>query len=196
MSFFDETKNFGLVLLIVSLAGIILDLIFMFVEIGGTKTPIIAGVGSIIGELIVAIYAYGVYTGEYLIPIDRFLDDAASKFGVIKGFVSVYAISSIVDAIFTLVGGIINNNMGGVISSIVISLIIAALCIFAVLKMSDGTVGTADKVIYYVLMVLFILMIILGILSLIVIVGIIPLIEGIMLLVMLVSPEVKEKFGV
>lgn len=196
MSFFDETKNFGLILLIVSLVGIVLDIVFMFVEIGGTKTPIITGVGSIIGELIVAIYAYGVYTGEYLIPIDRFLDDAASRFGVIKGFVSVYAISSIVDAIFTLVGGIINNNLGGVISSIVISLIIAALCIFAVLKMSDATVGTADKVIYYVLMILFILMIIFGILSLIVIVGIIPLVEGIMLLVMLVSPEVKEKFGV
>lgn len=196
MSFFDETKNFGLILLIVSLVGIVLDIVFMFVEIGGTKTPIITGVGSIIGELIVAIYAYGVYTGEYLIPIDRFLDDAASRFGVIKGFVSVYAISSIVDAIFTLVGGIINNNLGGVITSIVISLIIAALCIFAVLKMSDATVGTADKVIYYVLMILFILMIIFGILSLIVIVGIIPLVEGIMLLVMLVSPEVKEKFGV
>lgn len=196
MSFFDETKNFGLILLIVSLVGIVLDIVFMFVEIGGTKTPIITGVGSIIGELIVAIYAYGVYTGEYLIPIDRFLDDAASRFGVIKGFVSVYAISSIVDAIFTLVGGIINNNLGGVIPSIVISLIIVALCIFAVLKMSDATVGTADKVIYYVLMILFILMIIFGILSLIVIVGIIPLVEGIMLLVMLVSPEVKEKFGV
>ena len=195
MSFFDETKNFGLILLIVSLVGIVLDIVIMFVEIGGTKTPIITGVGSIIGELIVAIYAYGVYTGEYLIPIDRFLDDAASRFGVIKGFVSVYAISSIVDAIFTLIGGI-NNNLGGVISSIVISLIIAALCIFAVLKMSDATVGTADKVIYYVLMILFILMIIFGILSLIVIVGIIPLVEGIMLLVMLVSPEVKEKFGV
>jgi len=189
MSFFDETKNFGLLLLVLSVVDIILTAVFMFVKIGDeVPISVIAGIGGIIGALILLVYAYGVYTGEYIFKIDRFLDDASSKFGVLKGFISVYAISSTVDGVFSIIGG----NIGGAI----ISVIIAVLCIVAVLQITDDKKDAIDKVIYYVLMVLFILLIISGVISLIIIIGIIPLIEGIMLLVMLISPEVKEKFGV
>ena len=185
MSFFDETKNFGLVLMIVSIVGIILAAFMMFVGINDTKMTVLAGVGSIVGDLIILIYAFGVYQGDYLIPIDRYIDDAKTKYGVLTGFVSVSAISNVVDAIFSFIGGSVSGG--------ITAIVIAVLCFLMAYFMTDGQKNVADNIIFIVLAIVFILMIIGGILSLIILVGIIPLIEGIMLLVMLFSPEVKGK---
>ncbi len=185
MSFFDETKNFGLVLMIASIVGIVLAAFMMFVGINDTKMSMVSGIGSIIGDLIILVFAFGVFQGDYLIPIDRYVDDATTKYGVLTGFVAVNAISCVVDAIFAFIGGSWTSG--------ITSIIIAVLCFIIAYFMTDGEKNVADNIIFIVLAIVFILMIIGGILSLIAIVGIIPLIEGIMLLIILFSPEVKEK---
>ena len=187
MSFFDETKNFGLVLLICAVLSIVFAVFMMTVGIDNTKMGVLAGVGTIVGALIILVYALGVYRGEYLVNIDRYMDDASTKFGVLTGFVTVNGVSCIVSAIFSIIGG----DVGGA----VLNIVIGVLCFVMAFFMTDNEKGIADNVIFIILAIIFVLMIIGGILTLIVLIGIPILIEGIMLLIMLFSPEVKEKMG-
>ena len=187
MSFFDETKNFGLILMIVEALDLILTLFMMFVGINDVKANMIAGIGSIIATIIMIVYAFGVYSGDYIVPIDRFMNDATSKYGVLCAFVFINGVTSIIAGIFSIIGtGFASGAM---------SIVIGVLCIIMAFFMTDGEKNVADNIIFIVLAVIFVLMIIFGIISILAIIGIPVLIEGIMLLIMLLSPEVKEEMG-
>ena len=184
MSFLEETKNFGLVLMVISIISIVMDLFLMIVGFDNVKLGILPGLGSIIGDVLVFIYAFGVYKGGYLFSINRFMDDAVSKFGVLVGFVTISGIASII---------------GGLLSLSILTIIVGVLFLIAAYFMTDGKETIGDKVIWIILLVLFVLSIIGGVVmlfSLITLIeGVATIIEGIMLILMLLSPEVKSKMG-
>lgn len=184
MSFLEETKNFGLILMIISIVSIVMSLFMMIVGIDNVKIAVLAGVGSIIGDVLILAYAYGVHKGGYVFTINRFMDDATSKFGVLVGFITVSGIASIIS---------------GILSLSILSIIIGLLFLVAVYIMTDGKETIGDKIIWVILLILFVLMIIGGVIMLFALItlveGIVTIIEGIMLLLMLLSPEVKSKLG-
>lgn len=193
MSYFDEPKNAGLLLLIIGVIAVICGVISMFMVVDGTNVSFstdikLAGIMSLIGALICGIIyivlGMDVRAGAAKVQIGNFFTDLSSKYGLLTAFLAVEGIGGIISAICTMIG----SGVGGGILSLIIAIIIL---IFAYLM----SVGNAGKVIWIILAIIFVLGIILGIFSIIAIVGIPILLLYIMLFCFLVSPEVKEKMG-
>ena len=187
MSFFDETKYFGLIVAIVSVFGILVTLFMMIIGIDGVKISVLSGIGSILGDVLMLVFGYGVFQQEYLYRIDRYFEDASSNFGVLTGFVAVYGVTCILGGLFTVISGAWKTGA--------VTIIIGFAMLIMVYLMTDGKQGVEDKIIFVILLILFILMIIEGIMAILTVVGVVDIIIGIMLIIMLFSPEVRDELG-
>ncbi len=189
MSFFDDTKNVGLLLLIIALLGIILSAVSLFAleafkDLEMWK-KIVALVGSVIGAVVYAILGLGIMKGQCMIQIGSLFSDVKSKFGVLVAGTAGVGISELVEGIFSIIAYGASNVM-----TIVVAVL---LIVMAWLMVSGGKL--AGNVIWIILLIIYILGIIGSIIAIIALIGIPLLLLFIMLLLFLLSPEVKSKMG-
>lgn len=190
MSFFDDTKNAGILLLIVALISIIASVVAVFALESyrdlDTWKKIVTIVGSVLGAAIYAILGLGIKNGHCMIQIGNLFSDVNSKFGVLVATTAGVGIADLVTSIFSIVA------FGG---TSVGTLVIAILMIVMAWLMVEGG-ALAANVIWIILLILYILGIIFSIIAIIVIIGIPLLLLYIMLLLFLLSPEVKAKMNI
>lgn len=189
MSFFDDTKNAGLLLLIIALLDIVFALVSVF-ALDGYKDlamwkKILVIVGAVLGAAIIAFIGMGIYKGGISFQIGEFFSDVNSKFGVLVATTAGIGFADLVEGIFNIIayGG---TSIG--------SLVIAVLLIVMAWLMVSGD-KVAGNVVWIILLILYIIGIIVSAIASLVLVGIPSLLLFIMLLLFLLSPEVKSKMG-
>ena len=191
MSFFDETKNAGLVLLIIALMGIVFAVIAVFAFDGYKDAEmwkkIVYIVGAVVGSAVYVILGLDIMKGSCRFQIGNLFSDVTSKFGVLVALTAAFGISEIINSIFSVIGGF---DVGGQIGAIVVGIL---FIVMAVLLAGDNQ--DARKVVWIILLILYIIMLIFSILACLVLIGIPMLLLSIFLVTYLLSPEVKEKCG-
>lgn len=201
MSFFDDTKNAGLLLwiggILMIIAGI-LAIIAPFVVDGckdweTTKKAgyAIIGVGSLVAAIVFFKLGKDVKSGSY------------DKFKVLVMFIAAVAYASLVSGIIGGIGYFVAAEWANGAVSIVIGIIIWLILTWANKKLNDGKEGLADKIIWIVLLIIFLLGFIGGIVGGIgslgtnIITAIASIVEGILYLVLLVYViNTRDQFGI
>ena len=189
MSFFDDTKSVGYLMLIIALLSIVFTLIALFAlddykDLEMWK-KIVAIVGSVLGAVVYLIVGLGIIKGQCMFQVGDLFSDVKSKFGVLVAGTAAVGVSELVEGIFSVVAyGAVNAG------TIVIALL---LIIMAYLMVNGGTL--AGNVIWIILLILYILGIIFSIIAILALIGIPLLLLYIILLLFLLSPEVKSKMG-
>ena len=144
MSFFDNTKNFGLVALIAALINVVAIIVLLFVEIDGQKiepgNDIIGFLGMILPAIVMLIYGLSVFRQAAIISF-IFPEGPSSKFGVLTGLVFAAGVSSIlslnpmgivVGIILLIIGWIITNGNKTVVDTIIWVLMIIIFLLAAI----------------------------------------------------------------
>ena len=189
MSFFDDTKNAGMILLIIALLGIVFTAIAAFAfepyKDADMWKKIVLIVGAVIGGAVFLIVGMGIMKGSCMIQIGDLFSDVSSKFGVVVAITAAYGLSEIVGGVFTLIG------FG---TSGIASIVIGVLFILLAWLLASGE-SDARKVVWIILLILFIIYLIISIFAALVLVGIPDLLLSIFLVTYLLSPEVKGKCG-
>lgn len=178
-SFFEDTKNAGTLLLIIGLIAVIVGIVSLFIGDKETWRKILGVVGCVIEGAIYVILGLDIRNGACRFQIGSFFSDVKSKYGVLLAILFANAAGTLVSGICTLA-----------VFSIIVAVLLFVMCYFMV---NGGKL--AGNIIWIILLILFILEIIAGVLSIIVLVGIPILLLGILELVFLLSPEVKQKMG-
>ena len=188
MSFFDETKNFGLMAMI---AGLVMVLSAIIWVVNGFELGLI---GMLIAGLLLLVFGLGVYQGESKLNIGSLFDEGVtSKFGLVVGFIIIVGVVDIVQGIFAV-------N--------IISIVIGVLLILFGLLMKMDLSPILKKIIWVILLIVFLLGIIGGLLGLVGAFGgellwvvlnalnaVAYLVIYIMLFLYMLSPEVKSKMS-
>ena len=189
MSFFDESKNVGLLLLIIALLDIIFTVVAVFAFDGYKDMEMWKKIIMIIGVLITsglyAILGLDIQNGSCRFQIGAFFNDVISKFGVLLAITAATGLINIIDGL-----ALVFYSPGSGIMNIVIGVL---MLVMAYLMVSGDK--TANQVVWIILLILYILMLIGSIFLCLVLIGIPMLLLSIMLLVFLLSPEVKSKMG-
>ena len=189
MSFFDEPKNAGTLLLIIALLNIILSVIVVF-AIKPYKDmelwkQIIMLVGSVLVAAIYAILGLDIQKGECRFKIGEFFNDVKSKFGVLLAITATAGIVDIISGISTAFGSPASG-----IYSIVVGILLIVMAYIMVTGNKE-----ANQVVWVILLILYILMLIGSIIACLALIGIPMLLLSIILITFLISPEVKSKMG-
>ena len=189
MSFFDETKNFGLMAMI---AGLVMVLSAILRVVDGSDLGLI---GVLIAGLLLLIFGLGVYQGESKLNIGSLFDEGVtSKFGLVVAFIIIVGVIDIVQGIFAL------NIM---------SIVVGVLLILFGFLMKMDLSPILEKIIWIILLIVFLLGIIIsGILSVVgafggeplwivlnVLNAVAYLVIYIMLFLYMLSPEVKSRMS-
>ena len=177
MSFFDETKNAGLVLLIIALLGIILAIVAVF-ALDGYKDlemwkKVMIIVGALLGSAVYVILGLDIMKGSATIQIGNLFSDLTSKFGVLIGLTAGFGVSEVLNSIFSVIAGF---DVGSQIGSIVVGV----LFIVMAWLLADGQ-EDARKVVWIILLILYIIYLIFSIIASLVLVGIPDLLLSIFL---------------
>ena len=189
MSFFDDTKNAGLLLLIIALMDIVFAVVAVFALDGykdlETWKKILVIVGAVIGAAVIGLLGMGIMKGSVSFQIGKFFSDVGSKFGVLVAVTAGIGVADIIEGIFNIIA------FGGTsVGSLVIAVI---LLVMAWLMVEGGKV--AGNVIWIILLILYIIGIVVSAIASLALVGIPSLLLFIMLLLFLLSPEVKKRMG-
>ena len=189
MSFFDETKNAGIILFVIALLEIIFSVIVVFAfddyKNADMWKKIVLIVGSLLGAAIYAVIGLGIMNGKCMFQIGNLFSDVTSKFGVLVALTACFGVTSVVTNLFaTIAFGF--GNVGGIV--------IGILFIVMAWLLVDGQ-EEARKVVWIILLVLYIIMLIVSIIAAFFLIGIPDLLLAIFLLTFMLSPEVKEKCG-
>ena len=188
MSFFDETKNFGLMAMI---AGLVMVLSAILWVVDGFDLGLI---GVLIAGLLLLIFGLGVYQGESKLNIGSLFDEGVtSKFGLVVAFIIIVGVIDIVQGIFAL------NIM---------SIVVGVLLILFGFLMKMDLSPILEKIIWIILLIVFLLGIISGILSVVgafggeplwivlnVLNAVAYLVIYNMLFLYMLSPEVKSRMS-
>ena len=189
MSFFQEPKNAGLLMLIIALMDIVFAVISVFFLDGykdmETWKKIIVIVGAVIGAVFLAFVGMGIMKGGISFQIGPFFNDVTSKYGVLVAGTAAIGIADVIEGIFNIVayGG---TSIG--------TLVIAVVLIVMAWLMVAGD-KLALNVIWIILLIIYIIGIIVSAIASLVLVGIPSLLLFILFLTFLLSPEVKQKMG-
>ena len=206
MSFFDDTKILGLVLIVVGilkLLGAIITIAAGFVDLGVTVEGIsnlmiycvVAGLGELIAGFLYLGVAFKVRSGAI-----------SSKIDVLASYVKIVGLTFIVSGIFTAIAAgvasddIVVGIIGAAIASVII-VIIGLIILLVGAKINDGKQTFGDKIIWIILLLAFIIMLFVNLLGLFGgLTGIIPAIAGILIslfmLGFLFDSEVKNGMGI
>ena len=192
MSFFDETKNAGIVLLIIALLGLVLTVVAAFVLADYKEAEmwrkIVLIIGAVLGSAVYLILGLDMMNGKCRFQIGNLFSDVTSKYGALIALTAGFGISSIVSSLFSAIAGF---SVASQIGSIVVGI----LFIVMAWLLADGA-EDARKVVWIILLILYIIMLIFSIFAALVLIGIPVLLLAIFLLVFLLSPEVKSKCGI
>ncbi len=188
MSFFDNTRNFGMLAMIVAAVNVVGSVLFFFNDDIEEVWRIVAGIGGILSALLMLAAGFAIFSGR--IPgflIKLFPDGATSKFGVLTGYTAAIGVASII-------------GLGFTVADIVIGIIVGILLLFVVWILTNDRKGVVEKILWVILMVFYFLGILGGVI--IAITGGMNLVSGICISLMyllafvyLFDPSVKRKFG-
>jgi hypothetical protein len=188
MSFLDETRNFGILALIVAIVNAAGSVLFFFNEDIDPVWRTIAGVGGVLSSIVMILAGFTIMTGNIPSFLDKlFPDGAVSKFGVITGYTAAIGVASIVGLGFTVID---------IVAGVLVGLILLGI----VWILTNDRRGIVERVLWVILIVVYFIGIITGVA--IAITGGLNLISGICLTLMyllaftyLFDPSVKRKFG-
>ena len=201
MSFFDDTKNAGLLLwiggIIMIIAGI-LSIIGPFVmdyakdwEMLHKAGYAVIGIGALVAAIVYFKLGKDIKGGSY------------SKFQVISSFIAAVAYASLVSGIIGGIGYFIATEWANGAVEIIVGILIFLILTWANKKINDGQESLGDKIIWIILVVIFLLGFIGGVIGGISILGsaiiaaIASIIEGILYLLLLVYViNVRDQFGI
>lgn len=190
MSFFDETKNAGLLLVIIALLGIVFTAVAAFAfdpyKDSETWRKIVMILGAVVGSAVYAILGLDIMNGKARFQIGNLFSDLTSKFGVVVAITAAFGLSSIISCIFSAIA-----YAGG---ADIVSIIIGILFILMAWLLADKD-EDVRKIIWIILLVLYILMLIVSIFAILVLIGIPMFLLALFLVLFLLSPEVKGKCG-
>lgn len=203
MSFFDDMKNFGLVVMIVGVLTAILGIVGIVLDLtDGTGiilwTMDMAYISNIIFGLLLLGYAAKVRSGEI-----------SEKIDMLGTFTMLLAIVTILGGIFAAIGAAIDGfGIGAVIGAVVVPIILGLILMFVAKKMMDGQATTLDKIIWFLLVIILVVMTIVSLAGITVafsgtalgiVAGIGSFFEMLMyifFLLITVSQDVKDKMGI
>ena len=188
MSFLDETRNFGILALIVAIVNAAGSVLFFFNEDIDPVWRTIAGVGGVLSSIVMILAGITIMTGNIPSFLDKlFPDGAVSKFGVITGYTAAIGVASIVGLGFTVVD---------IVAGVLVGLILLGI----VWILTNDRRGIVERILWVILIVVYFIGIITGVA--IAITGGLNLVSGICLTLMyllaftyLFDPSVKSKFG-
>ena len=188
MSFLDETRNFGILALIVAIVNAAGAVLFFFNEDIDPVWRTIAGVGGVLSSIVMILAGFTIMTGNIPSFLDKlFPDGAVSKFGVITGYTAAIGVASIVGLGFTVVD---------IVAGVLVGLILLGI----VWILTNDRRGIVERILWVILIVVYFIGIITGVA--IAITGGLNLVSGICLTLMyllaftyLFDPSVKRKFG-
>ena len=137
MEFFNNTKNFGLLILILSVISIVFG-VYVIIDDGVSASAI----GGILSSLVMILAGIAIFsqTDGGIISF-AFPEGSRSKFGALTGFIFATGISNILSltvggivlgAIILLTGWIITNDKDTIIDSIVWVLLIVLFALIAI----------------------------------------------------------------
>ncbi len=206
MSFFDNTKTLGLVLLIVGILyviGAILVIAAGFVDLGSIVHPpegvdpsalstfcIISGIGALLAAIVYMKNAMAVRSGAISAKID-----------VLACYVQTVGLAFLISGIFdAIAAGVAVGGAEGIIGAIIgaiFIIIIALIIMFIGRKINDGKQTTGDKIIWVILLLAFLIMLVLNILGILAdpIGGIAGILISLFMLGFLFDSDVKRQMG-
>lgn len=151
MSFFDDTKNVGLMMFVIAILGLIqavLQIVNGATYDGETVKKVgyvIIGIGALVGAIIFFKFGNSVRTGSI-----------SGKLDVVAGFVQTVGYMTVVSSIFAIIGGALIGAefaAGGVVL-----LIFGAIVLYLGKKINDGKNTGADSVLWIILVIVFFIM--------------------------------------
>lgn len=203
MSFFDDMKNFGLVVMIVGVLTAILGIVGIVLDLtDGTGiilwTMDMAYISNIIFGLLLLGYAAKVRSGEI-----------SEKIDMLGTFTMLLAVVTILGGILAAIGSAIDGyGIGTAILAAVVPIILGLILMFVAKKMMDGQATTLDKIIWFLLVIILVVMTIVSLAGITVafsgtalgiVAGIGSFFEMLMyifFLLITVSQDVKDKMGI
>jgi len=201
MSFFDDTKNAGLLLwiggIIMIVAGI-LAIVAPWIMDGSKDWEMlkklgytVVGVGGLVAAIVYFKLGQDIKSGSY------------EKFKVLTMFIAAVAYASLVSGIIGGVGYFIATEWANGAASIIVGIIIWLILTWANKKLNDGHDGLADKLIWIVLLVIFVIGFIggivggIGTLGVNIISGLAEIVEGVLYLILLTYViSTRDQFGI
>ncbi len=189
MSFIDNTKNFGILAVVIAVINIAASALFFTNEDIENVWRIIAGVGGIISALLMLVTGIAIATRKVPVFLEKlFPDGVSSKFGVLTGYTAAIGVASII-------------GLGASVADIVAGIIIGALLLFLVWILTNDRKGVIEKILWVILLVVYFLGILAGVI--VAIEGGLNIVSGICVSLMyllaflyLFDPSVKVKFGI
>ena len=151
MSFFDDTKNVGLMMFVIAILGLIqavLQIVNGATYDGETVKKVgyvIIGIGALVGAIIFFKFGNSVRKGSI-----------SGKLDVVAGFVQTVGYMTVVSSIFAIIGGALIGAefaAGGVVL-----LIFGAIVLYLGKKINDGKNTGADSVLWIILVIVFFIM--------------------------------------
>ncbi len=151
MSFFDDTKNVGLMMFIIAILGLlqaVVQIINGATFDGETVKKVgyvIIGIGALVGAIIFFKFGNSVRKGT-----------VSGKLDVVAGFVQTVGYMTVVSSIFAIIGGFFVDV--AVAAGGVVMLIFGAIVLYLGRRINDGKNTGADSVLWIVLVIIFFLL--------------------------------------
>ncbi len=149
MSFFDDTKNVGLMMFIIAILGLlsaVVQIVNGATFDGETSKKVgyvIIGIGALVGAIIFFKFGNSVRKGT-----------VSGKLDVVAGFVQTVGYMTVVSSIFAIIGGL----LVGVAAGGVVMLIFGAIVLYLGRRINDGKNTGADSILWIVLVIVFFLL--------------------------------------
>ena len=193
MSFLDNTRNFGILALIVSAMQIVGAVMFFLNEDVDQIWRIIGGVGGILAAIVMLAASFAIFSGNIPSFVERlFPEGATSKFGVLTGYTSAVGMASII-------------GLGSSVADIVFGLIIGIIILAIVWILTNDRKGIVEKILWVVLVIVYFLGIVNGIAIIIetadstnaftIVSGVCLCLMYLLAFLYLFDSDVKKKFG-
>ncbi|NLL95194.1 MAG: hypothetical protein GX224_05535 [Thermoplasmatales archaeon] len=208
MSFLDDTKNFGLVMLILGLVASISALVSIADSFGNDMIDVLLYVGQVIYALMILTFGFAIYSGKILLFKDLYDQGVDSKFGILATFVTILGVANLILGALAI-GNHFMDNCTDTLAAGAVNIVVGIILLIVAMFMKDGATTTMDKIIWIILAIVFILGIIgsfIGIFAVFdggealtvavnLLVAICYTLMYLMLFVYLISDEVKAKMG-
>ena len=189
MAFTDNTRNFGILAIIVAVIGLASGVAVFFDDEIESKWRTIAGVGTIIANIVMLLAGYAIFSGNIPMFMDKlFPEGPSTKFGVLTGYTAAIGVASIV-------------GLGSSIMEIVMGVLVGLVLLFIVRILTNDRKGIVEKILWVILLVVYFLGIIGSILAIFsgsvidTIVGLCGCLMYLLAFIYLFDESVKKKFG-
>lgn len=154
MSFFDNNKTVGLMLIIVGLINIIMGIAQAVDGVINEDTGKLIAAAVCFG---IASLIFGILILGYGLKVRRGPNDQSDT---VSGLVRVIGVATILQAIFIAIGSYLNNqdSIGGAIVGAIIQLILGIILIWVAGKISGKNKNVISKIVWVIAVVVFLIL--------------------------------------